>query len=68
MRFDCRFVEDGCIRARSAMEVEIRRAVELEFQERLEVHVLWRRFLVRLQMKREIRRRLVARAPVDAHY
>ena len=68
MTSNLQFVADGCSRARTAIETEVRRAVVLEFQERLKVGSLWRRWLVYRQINREVRRRLDARAPTDALY
>jgi hypothetical protein len=61
-------VADGCCRARRANEPAIRALVEQEFAPRLAAAPLWRRWLLRRALKREVRRRLARVAPANGLY
>ena len=63
-----RFVEGGWKNARTATEPLVRAEVEAEYAERLKEASPWRRFWLRREMEREIRRRTNAAAPRDALY
>ena len=63
-----RFVPDGCERARSAVEPEIRAAVAAEYSERLERAGLWARIRLRREIEREVKLRVSKVAPYDAQY
>lgn len=57
------FVIDGCDRARAAIEPRIRRQVIAQFAEQLRVAGFWTRLRLRLEIEREVDRRLECRAP-----
>lgn len=65
---DLEFVPDGYERARAAAVGSIRRQVEAEYAERLRYAGWLRRLLLRLEINREIERRLDRIAPPDALY
>jgi hypothetical protein len=62
------FVEDGCERTWKANYAPIRMEVDREYAERLQVAGYWERWRLRLQMHREIRRRLERVAPLWGLY
>jgi hypothetical protein len=61
-------VADGRCRAYRASVRELRPVVELEFAERLRAAGFWRRIVIRLAMRAEIRRRARRLAPLDGLY
>lgn len=63
-----RFVVTGYESAEAALLPEIRRQVEADFAERLSAAGLFRRWLLRLQIRAEISRRLDQQAPPDGLY
>ena len=63
-----RFVVNGYESAESALLPEIRRQVEAEFAERLSAAGLFRRWILRRQIRAEISRRLDQQAPPDGLY
>jgi hypothetical protein len=65
---ESRFVEDGHLRARSAIEPAIRAQVVAEYADRFEAAGLWRKFLLRRAIEREINLRVRNVAPPDALY
>jgi hypothetical protein len=62
------FVQDGCSRARAALEPNIRAEVTLEFEPRLRAASPDVRHALQREMKREIARRLDKKAPQNALY
>lgn len=65
---DQEFVADGRKRLRETMYDEVRIEVEREFGEQLTSAGWFRRLFVRIEMRREIDRRLDRIAPPDALY
>ncbi len=63
-----RFVVDGCWRAQSAMEGQIREEVLAEYRQRLDEAGFWQWVLLHWQIGREVRLRLDRLAPPDALY
>jgi hypothetical protein len=63
-----RFMEDGCVRAQSAAEPQIRLQVASEYSAQLEAAGAWDRFWLRRAIEREVRIRLEKVAPPDALY
>jgi hypothetical protein len=57
------FVNDGCERARVAAMEKVRTEVEQEYAGRLASTNWWQRLLLRREMRREIEKRLDAKAP-----
>ena len=57
------FVEDGQERGEEATAPQIRAAVDAEYADRLASANWYRRLVLRLEMRREIRRRLERVAP-----
>ncbi len=62
------FIEDGCRRARKAMEPEVRREVEEEFSAEWTDSGLVRRWFLLRKINAEVERRLDERAPPKALY
>jgi hypothetical protein len=67
-KYEGRFVADGYRRARSALEPKIRAEVEAEFADERKAAGWIRRWFVQRKIKSEIRRRIHAEAPPEAHY
>lgn len=61
-------VLDGQRRAHQALFVAVKNEVEAQYRKQMQGAALWRRFLFRLKVRREIRRRLEEAAPKDALY
>jgi hypothetical protein len=64
----CVYLSDGCERAQSAAEPEIRATVAAEFAIEFDRASGWRRFAVWWAMEKEISRRLERVAPSGACY
>jgi hypothetical protein len=62
------FVHDGQERAWAALEPVVRAQVIAEYARRCQDAPFWRRWLLRLRMPSDIRRRLEQLAPSDALY
>jgi hypothetical protein len=67
-RLKDRFVADGCVRAQSAAEPDIRLQVICEYSEQLKAAGIWGRFWLRRAIEREVRIRVKKVAPPDALY
>lgn len=67
-KVDPQFVFDGNKRARMAAIEKIRARIEAEYCERLQAASWVRRWLLKLEMRREITRQLDRIAPPDALY
>ena len=63
-----RFVHGGCENARRALRPIISARVRGEFAARLWLAGFWKRWFLRLEMRRETARRLEEVAPSDALY
>jgi hypothetical protein len=62
------FIADGRRRHHAMLLSEIRAAVRGEYAERLSAGSLWRRAMLTLAMRREVRRRLAAAVSARALY
>jgi hypothetical protein len=66
--FNDRFVQDGPGRLRAALESEIRPQVVAEYAERLASAGIWKRYRLRREIDREVRRRASEMIRPDALY
>ena len=62
------FVADGFSRAQAAAKPQVRMQVVEEYSERLEAANLWGRFWLRIEINREVKRRLSQVARPDSLY
>ena len=61
-------VADGRWRAHKALLAKVKSEVEAKYRKEMREAALWRRWLVQLKVRREIRRRLEEIAPEGALY
>jgi len=62
------FVDDGYHRARTALQQEVQREVHAEYAERLQQASFFERLKIKRKIRREINRRVLARANPSSLY